>query len=149
MAVTLVRGEPLTRDDLNIYVYEPTTPPTYVNPFRITYTIYRVISDRFYNQECGEEPINETIDSVPLPFGTGKYYAPWVMPRDISVGRYRIKWNIKRYSDSPYFEEAEEFQIIKPAMTRAEACGSNGNGDNGNGGDLPHNTYNGGCAEGV
>lgn len=147
MAVTLVKGQELTKDDLNVYILDENN--IYFNPYRITYTIYRVISDRFYNQECGEEPINETIDSIPLPFGIGQYFAPWVMPKDIHVGPYRIKWNVKRFQDSPYVEEVEEFYIIAPGFTSADACRTSG-GDNldGTGPSLPHEKYKGGCAEG-
>lgn len=143
MSVTLIRGQELTRDDLNIYVYNESTLE-YFNPYRITYTIYRVISDKFYNQLCGEEPILETIDSVPLPFGKGKFYAPWVMGRDIILGSYRVKWNIKNYFDTPYWQEEEEFKIIVPSSLCVDV-----NGTSGGTGPFPHNEYTGGCAEGA
>lgn len=145
MAVTLYRGQdPLTKDNLNIYVYrEYTDPVEYIDPFRITYTIYKVISDRFYNQECGEEELRETVESIPLPFGKGKYFAPWVMPNDIELGRYRIKWNIKLYPDSGYFTEEEEFDIVAPGSICTDESGnSTGTGP------FPHNEYDGGCWEG-
>jgi len=144
MAVTLVRGQELTKKDLNIYIFETTTPLTPFEPFRITYTIYRVISDRFYNQHCGEEALRETVNSVPLPFGMGEYFAPWVMPKDIQLGPYRIKWQIKKYVDSPWWEEAEEFEIVAPGSI----CTDNGS-DSSRNGPFPHNEYKGGCDEGV
>ena len=143
MAVTLVRGQELTRDDLNIYVYHQDTTQ-YFDPFRITYTVYRVTSDKFHNQLCGEEAILETVDSVPLPFGVGKFFAPWVMPRDIELGSYRIKWNIKNYYDTPYWQEEQEFEIIVPSSLCSDV-----NGDSGGTGPFPHDEYQGGCAEGI
>lgn len=147
MSVTLIREQELTKDNLNIYITD--INGNFYSPYRITYTIYRVISDRFYNQECGEEPINETIDSVPLPFGIGKFFAPWIMPKDIILGKYRIKWNIKQYQDSPYFEEAEEFDIIGPGYGPDVCRTSNGASLNGGTPPLPHEQFQGGCAEGV
>ena len=41
MAATLIRGQELTRDDLNIYIYHQDTHE-YFSPFRITYTIYKI-----------------------------------------------------------------------------------------------------------
>lgn len=142
MSTVITRGEPLSRDDLKIFIQD--LNGNYVSPAWITYTIYRVISDRFYNQECGEEPILETINSVPLPFGIGKFYAAWQMPHDISVGTFRIKWNFKEFPDSRIQEEVQEFNIVQKATTRAEACASASGSSL-----LPHNMFKGGCAEGV
>jgi len=147
MSVTVqLREDPLTKEDLNVYVFD--TEGNYVNPFSITYTIYRVISDKFYNQECGEEPIKETIDSPGIPFGIGQFFAPWKMPNDLEIGPYRIHWNIKRFPDCPTQEEVEEFEIIGTGTlctdergtttTRLEQTGP-----------WPHVEYKGGCAEAV
>ena len=89
---------------------------------------------------CGEEPILETIDSVALPFGIGKFFAAWQMPKDIEIGPYRIKWNIKKYVDSPIFEEVEEFEIIVGSSLCTDVNGtSNGTGP------FPHEEYKGAC----
>jgi hypothetical protein len=110
MSVTIYRGKVLTKEDLNIYIQDENS--VYFSPFSITYTIYKVISDRFYNQECGEEPIVETLETIPIPFGIGKFFAAWNMAKDLNIGKYRIKWHLRRYSDSPIYEEIEEFDVI-------------------------------------
>lgn len=107
---TIYRGNILTKDDLKIFIQDENGQ--YFNPFSITYTIYRVTSDQFKNQECGEEPILETIDTIPIPFGIGKFFAAWNAAKDLVVGKYRIKWNIRRYSDSPTLEEVQEFDMV-------------------------------------
>jgi hypothetical protein len=138
MSVTLYIGQTLTKKDLNIFIYD-TDGVTFFNPFSITYTIYHIEDDQFhiqsyaelpnkptnsnasfnalydpplYNQEDGEQPILETIDCIPIPFGLGKFFAPWKMSHDTLVGEYRIKWHVRKYSDSPIIQEVEEFQII-------------------------------------
>jgi hypothetical protein len=133
MSVTIYKGKVLTKDDLNIYIQD--TQGNYFSPFSITHTIYRIISDRFYNQECGEEPILETIDTIPIPFGIGKFFAAWNMAHDLEIGKYRIKWHLRQFSDSPIYEEIEEFDVINRTdkMNYAIMNGSNGN--------LPHNQY--------
>jgi hypothetical protein len=133
MSVTIYKGKILTKDDLNIFIMDGNG--NYFSPFSITYTIYRIISDRFYNQECGEEPVLETIDTIPLPFGIGKFFAAWNMAKDLDVGKYRIKWHVRRFSDSPIYEEIEEFDVINrvDSMNYSMMNGSNGN--------LPHEQY--------
>lgn len=143
MAVTLVRGQELTKDDLNIYIYDESANNAYFSPFRITYTIYRVISDKWNNQLCGEEPLLETIDSIPLPFGIGQYFAPWQMSTELPIGPYRIKWNIKKYQDSPYWQEEEEFEIVSPSSLCVDEQGGTGNG--GRNGPFIHTEYQGSC----
>lgn len=133
MSVTIYKSKNLTKEDLNVYILEGNG--TYFNPFSITYTIYRTISDRFYNQECGEEPILETIDTVPIPFGIGMYFAAWNAFHDLDIGNYRIKWHVRRFSDSPIYEEIEEFKIINKVDTMNYSM------MNGVNGKLPHNKY--------
>lgn len=110
MSATIYKDQILSKDDLKIFIQDK--DGNYINPFSITYTIYRVLSDRFRNQECGEEPVKEAIDTMPLPFGIGKFFAAWNQAKDLGIGKYRIKWNIARYSDSPLVEEIEEFEIV-------------------------------------
>ena len=110
MASTIYKGKVLTKDDLKIFIQDQ--EGNYISPFSITYTIYRVLSDQFRNQECGEEPVKEAIDTTPLPFGIGKFFAAWDSARDLGIGSYRIKWNIARFSDSPLVEVVEDFDII-------------------------------------
>lgn len=100
----------LTKDDLNIFIQDE--DGNFFNPFSITYTIYRVLSKQFRNQECGEEPILETIDTTPIIFGIGKFFAAWNQAKDLVIGAYRIKWHIRRYSDSPIVEEIEDFDMV-------------------------------------
>jgi hypothetical protein len=64
------------------------------------------------NQECGEEPVLETIDSQPIIFGIGKFFAAWKIANDLDIGTYRIKWHIRKLTDSPIYEEIEKFNVI-------------------------------------
>jgi len=134
MSVTLYRSQVLTKKDLNVYLLDEAGH--YFDPFSITYTVYKVISDRFYNQECGEEPLLETIDTIPIPFGIGKYFAAWKQAKDLEIGRYRIKWQVRRYSDSPIFQEIEEFDIINKVDQLTYSC-MNGGAT----GPLPHDQF--------
>jgi len=110
MSVTIYKGKVLTKGDLRIYIQDE--EGQFMSPFSITYTIYRVLSDQFMNQECGEEPVLEAIDLLPLPFGIGKFFAAWDMASDLEIGKYRIKWHIARFSDSPILEVIEDFDVI-------------------------------------
>jgi hypothetical protein len=121
---------------LNVFIQDGNG--NYINPFSITYTIYKVISDRFYNQECGEEPLLETEDSVPLPFGVGKFFAAWNTASDLEIGKYRIKWDIRRYSDSPILEEVEEFEVINRVDQMNYSVLNSGSGSSSN---LPDQQY--------
>jgi hypothetical protein len=107
---TIYRSQVLTKEDLNIFIRDENGD--LFNPFSITYTIYRVLSNQFRNQECGEEPVLETVDTMPIIFGIGKYFAAWNQATDLEVGAYRIKWHIRRYSDSPIREEVEDFDVV-------------------------------------
>jgi uncharacterized protein involved in high-affinity Fe2+ transport len=110
MSKTIYRGQVLTKDDLNIFIKDENG--TFFNPFSITYTIYKVLSVQFKNQECGEEPVLETIDTMPIIFGIGKFFSAWNQAKDLGIGSYRIKWHIRRYSDSPIMEEIEDFDVV-------------------------------------
>lgn len=170
MSATIYKGQILTKHDLKVFILDDNDQ--YMNPFSITYTIYKGKvfpqsnkynkvnywddiyrtqymkylrdtpdigfapgdfplqpgdkipprhhfhgqainpADKTNNQECGEEPVFETIDSVPICFGTGKFFAAWQMANDLDIGNYRIKWHIRKNSDSPIYEEIEEFNVI-------------------------------------
>jgi hypothetical protein len=127
MSVTLYLSQVLTKDDLNIFLYD--NNGNLFNPFAITYTIYRIILPTpFYNQECAEEPLLETLDTTAIPFGLGQYFAAWSMPIDITIGKYRIKWSIRQFADSPIYQEIEEFDIINKAdKLNYSAMNQNGN----------------------
>jgi hypothetical protein len=111
MSVVLYKSQVLTKDDLNVFIYD--NDGNLYNPFSITYTIYHIISDRFYNHECGEEPLVETIDTTAIPFGIGKYFAAWSMTTDLEIGKYRIKWQMRQFEDSTIYQEIEEFDVIE------------------------------------
>jgi len=175
MSVTLYLGQNLTKEDLNVFLYDPSG--NLFDPFSITYTIYRITQlprsntilttanqqhygdarDRYVDDDgcecrqnkpsCGgtgssnssgcngrsstgnqtsmqyyqdgrvpsEFSLLETVDTTPIPFGIGKYFAAWIMPIDVSIGRYKIKWSVRQYSDSTILQEVEEFDIINRA----------------------------------
>ena len=140
--VTLYRGQdPLTKNDLDVYILDENGH--LFDPFSITYTIYHSVSNSF-NLACSEEMLLETLNSVPIPFGIGKYFAPWQMPKDIDVGNYRIKWDVKKFIDSTIISEVEEFNIILPVDKLRQSTLTGGD----NVGSLPGDQFDGGCAEG-
>lgn len=140
--VTLYREQELTKDDLNVYILDSQTQQ-YFSPAWITWSIYRVHRTP---SSCCEELLLETLNSVPITFGIGKFFAAWNMPSDIEIGAYRIKWNVKKYSDSVIVEEPEEFEIVSAVDKQAQACIAGTN--NGVSTNLPHILYKGGCGEG-
>ncbi|MDD5650272.1 MAG: hypothetical protein PHF86_07650 [Candidatus Nanoarchaeia archaeon] len=131
MSSTIYRGQVLTKDDLNIFVKNENG--VFFNPFSIEYTIYRVVSSCF--QSCNEEPLLESVNTTPIIFGIGKFFAAWSQAKDLSVGKYKIKWNVRKYSDSPAVEEVEEFDIIN------RIDGMNYSTLNGGTNLLPHQIY--------
>lgn len=141
MSVVLMLGQELTKNDLKIFITDDQN--NYLNPYRIMYTIYRVISDKFNNQECAEEPILETINSPGVPFGIGKFFAAWVMPTDTNTGPYRIKWDISKNIDTPSLQKVQEFEIVIRSFLEADAKGTSGRN-----GPYPHVIYGDGCREG-
>ena len=143
MAVTLKKGQLLTKDDLNIYILDADTNQ-YFSPFFISYSIYKI---NINAEKCCEEAIYETLESIPVPFGIGKFFAPWKMPFDIEIGSYRIKWNIKKFYDSSIFEECEEFEIITPVSKYRQACCLESKSGSSGYSNLPHNSLQGGCPE--
>ena len=139
--VTIYRGQdPLTKDDLNVYILDDAG--NYFSPFSITYSIYHSHYNSF-DLDCSEELILETLNSVPIPFGIGKFFAPWQMPTDISLGNYRIKWDVKKYIDSPILSSEEEFQIVSQVDKIRQSMLNNETLQ-----DFPNNQFEGGCAEG-
>jgi len=140
--VTLYKGQdPLTKDDLNVFILDENGD--LFDPFSITYTIYHSVSNSF-DLSCSEEMLLETLNSVPIPFGIGEFFAPWQMPQDIDVGNYRIKWDVKKFIDSPIISEVEEINIILPVDKLRQATLTGGD----NVGSLPGDQFQGGCAEG-
>jgi len=183
MSATIYKGQVLTKNDLKVYILD--TQSNYVDPFSITYTIYRIISgttgsgtssrrcncggndtivhgttwweqgkwlentegnqapqrrnaqstgNAGYNWECGEEPVVETLNTVPIPFGIGKYFAAWRVANDLDIGSYRIHWHVRRFADSPIYEEIEEFNVLNK-VDQLNYSALNG------GSVLPHELY--------
>jgi len=135
MATTLIREQTLTKDDLNIYILKD---GVLTSPYSITYTIYRLSSTCSEKVFDNEEPLVETIDSIPIPFGIGKYFAPWEMSTDLGIGNYRIKWNFREAPDKGIKQEAEEFTIVSRSCLSTDAS---------SGGNFPHENPNGGLSE--
>jgi hypothetical protein len=116
---TLFKGQELDKNDLFIYVKD--SDGNFFSPFSITYTIYQKAA-QFSGQQCiTVEPIKETIDSPPIPFGLGKFFAAWEMSKDTTIGNYIIKWNIAQYYDSPLVQYSQEFQIVTQNNLSADA----------------------------
>ena len=145
--VTIYKGQELNKNNLNIFIGDVDGNP--VNPLFISYTIYKRTKSKVpeftKTYRIDEEPISETIDSTPIPFGIGKFYAPWVMPIDIDLGYYRIKWIIQLNQDAQKIEQVEEFEILERVDPILIAY-FNGMSESGNMINLPHEHFKGGDA---
>lgn len=134
MSATIYSGKILSKDDLKIFVQDQNN--LYFNPFSITYSIYRVLFDNYTNVVVGDEPVLEAVDCVPIPFGIGKFFAAWDKAKDLSIGQYKIKWNIAKFSDSPVTQYVENFEVINRVdiMNLSALIGNDGKS-------LPHQLY--------
>ncbi len=145
--VTLYKGQLLNKTHLNVYISDSNS--VLVNPLFITYTIYTrtksMVPEYTRTYRVDEEPINETIDSTPLPFGIGQYYAPWVMPDDTRLGYYRIKWVIQLNINSQKVEQIENFEILQRVDPLLKSIVTGMDSQN-NIVNLPHEHFRGGDA---
>jgi len=98
---SLKQGQPLTKDDLNVYFY---VGGNLSDPYWVTYTLY--------DSTSGADEVIGLPDRLPLKFGVGSYFANWTVPDDEPVGLHKIRWKYKETSSSQIKEDIEEFQII-------------------------------------
>lgn len=98
---SLKQGQPLTKDDLNVYFY---VGGNLSDPYWVTYTLY--------DSTSGTDEVIGLPDRLPLKFGVGSYFAKWTVPDDEPVGLHKIRWKYKETSGSQIKEDVEEFQII-------------------------------------
>jgi hypothetical protein len=98
---SLKQGQPLTKDDLNVYFY---IGGSLSDPFWLTYTLY--------DSTSGTDEIIGIPERVPIKFGAGSYYAPWTVPDDEPVGLHKIRWRYKESATSAEKQDIEEFAVI-------------------------------------
>jgi len=142
--VTLYKGQLLNKTHLNVFIFNSSGNP--VNPLFLSYTIYTrtksMVPEYTRTYRVDEEPISETIDSTPIPFGIGQYYAPWIMPADIKLGYYRIKWVVQLNITSQKVEQIENFEILTRVDPILAATINNSSAEN-NVINLPHEHFKG------
>jgi hypothetical protein len=112
-------------DDLNstnftLNSYQSTTEAVSI-PFDPYYVSYTIID----NTRCKNEIIRQTINSKPMKFDKGFYYAPIkISPRIFRIGRHYIVWSFRRFCDSALFTKKDSFDVIRPANYSGEFCRS-------------------------
>jgi len=145
--VTLYKGQKLDKTHLNVFIFDSAGNP--VNPFYISWTIYTrtksMVPEFTRTYRVDEEILNETKDSTPIPFGIGQFYAPWIMPDDIRLGYYRIKWVVQLNTSSQKVEQVENFEMLQKvdSIIAAKCAGMSSESNIIN---LPHEHFKGGCA---
>jgi len=98
---SLKQGQPLTKNDLNVYFY---VGGSLSDPYWVTFTLYDCTS--------GSDEVIGLPDRIPIKFNAGSYFAQWTVPDDEPVGLHKIRWKYKDSSSSSLKEDVEEFQII-------------------------------------
>lgn len=77
----------------------------------------------------------ENVTNAPGRYETGSYYAydnansrGWTPENSLIIGHHRIVWRWKLRSDSPYKQDAEDFELTRPCPTiPVFTCGGNRN----------------------
>lgn len=88
------------------------------DPYFISYTIIDCTHGR-------EEVIRSTINSRPMKFQDGGYFAPFkVDPVYFRIGRHLILWQYRRYFDSTLESTVQDFNISRQAAYSGEFCAS-------------------------
>lgn len=123
-------GKLLRENDLNIFLYADkevfmthtnTTELelTLVDPFYLSYTIFDCTTGQ-------QEIIRQTINSKPLRYDTGIYYAGIkIHPQLFRVGRHIIQWSYKRYPESNLRKDSYTFDVMRATHYAGEYCRSN------------------------
>jgi len=92
------QGKTLTQDDLSVFLY-----------------LNNVLSDPYTINFTLKDPDGNIIglpNRIPRKFGTGSYYAPWLVPMDEPLGIHRIEWYYKQTATSLENSNIEDFDIV-------------------------------------
>jgi len=89
-----------------------------IDPYYVSYTIFDCTQGQ-------QEIIRQTINSRPLRYDTGIYYAGIKLhPNIFRIGRHIIQWSYKRYAESNLRKESSSFDVIRTAHYSGEFCKS-------------------------
>jgi len=105
MSVAFVRNQILTPEDLNIKVVDDSTiPPTLVDPYSVTFTIY--------NKTSGIPIVEGQTDLPAVRESVGRYYVNWTIPATADIGDYTVQFNIiDNVGDDPRCVEID-FNVV-------------------------------------
>lgn len=97
------RGQELSRaNGLTIHLKSKDGTPR--NAAEISYSIYDFTT--------GVEVLLPPGGRVPSNASVGEYFASFVVPIDANIGRYRIRWSMREYLNSPLAQAVMEFTIV-------------------------------------
>ena len=85
MSVGFLRGQQLGREDLNLFLTNPSNHP--VNAAEISYALYDFTT--------GLEVLVGPPKRTPTNPSVGEYYASIIIPLDANLGDYRIRWAMR------------------------------------------------------
>jgi hypothetical protein len=106
-------GKLLKQDDIKVFTYNGTE---LIDVDYITYVIYDCTTGK-------QEVIRQTENSVPMRFDVGSYFVPLHLdPKIFRVGRHRVRWQVKQFSDSIMQQATDEFDIIRRPMYNGDFC---------------------------
>lgn len=71
-----------------------------------------VIFYSVYDFTTGVEVLCPPQDRVPVNPSIGEYYANFTIPIDANLGKYRIRWKMKEFLNSPWANVVQEFNVV-------------------------------------
>ena len=119
MSVAFKRNQILSRGDLDIFLTN--SNGNVANASEITYALYYV--------DIGPPEVDVLIGDpqrVPENPSVGEYYASVRIPTSATYGRYRIRWTLKEFVNSPAQTVVQEFNVVAenavlgPQMTEGQ-----------------------------
>lgn len=106
MSVVFRRGQELSRaNGLNIHLKAKDGTPK--NAAEIAYSIYDFTT--------GVEVLLPPSNRIPINASVGEYYASFIVPLDANIGKYRIRWQMREYLNSPQAQVVQEFAVVGDA----------------------------------
>ncbi len=103
MSVLFRRGQELGRTN-GLSIFLKSKDKTATNAAEITYNLY----DFTTGTEILLPPQNRT----PVNSSIGEYFAAFIVPLDANLGKYRIRWNFRQFTNSPATQILQEFNIV-------------------------------------
>ena len=101
--MTFRRNQELSRaNGLNLFLKAKDGTPK--NSAEIFYNLYDFTT--------GQEVLLPPANRVPINATIGEYYAAFIIPIDANIGKYRIRWSFREYTNSPQAQVVQEFAIV-------------------------------------